>query len=157
MDQKGHDTKADWRIGLDSDKVNRWLTLIANIGVVIGLALLIVELRQAQNLAETEAAVRRLDQMQAAQLEFATSDYLVPIKEKAKAEGVQSLSQVELRRLQTWENTIRLRMYSRYIEYQRGYLDSATVEGMLSTAAEMLPFWEELGYELGNNEFEQAL
>ena len=33
---------------MDSGKANRWLTLIANIGVLIGLALLIVELQQTR-------------------------------------------------------------------------------------------------------------
>lgn len=142
---------------MDSDHLNRWLTLLANIGVVVGLALLIVELRQAQKLAETQATVRRLEQMQVAQVEYATSDYLVPIKVKARADGVQSLSRDELERLRVWENTIRLRMYSQYVEYQRGYLDPAAAETILNAAAENLPFWEELGYQLGDNDFEQAL
>ena len=31
---------------MDTDKVNRWLTLTANLGILIGLVLLIVEIRQ---------------------------------------------------------------------------------------------------------------
>ena len=130
---------------------------MANVGVVVGLALLIVELRQAQNLAETQAAVRRLEQMQVAQVQYATSDYLAPIRVKAKAEGVQALTGEELERIRMWENTVRLRMYSQYIEYQRGYLDPDAAEGILRAAASRLPFWEELGIELGDTGFEQAV
>ncbi|VUX56330.1 protein of unknown function [uncultured Woeseiaceae bacterium] len=143
---------------MKSKKINNWLTLIANFGVVIGLALLIYELRQSQNLAEMDAAVRRLDQMQIAQLEFATSEFLVPARIKALSEGVDSLSAVELQRLRSWENTVRLRMLSQYIQYLRGYLDQETADRMINTAVAMLPFWEELGYELDDRtEFERAI
>ena len=40
---------------MSSNKLNQWLTLLANIGVVIGLALLIYELRESQNLAECKS------------------------------------------------------------------------------------------------------
>ena len=142
---------------MESDRVNRWLTLVANIGVAIGLVLLIFEFRESRNLAETEAAVRRLDQIQIAQLELATSEFLVPIRVKARSEGVESLTDVELQRLQLWEGTVRLRMRSQYIEYVRGYLDQDTANRMIQSAARMLPYWEELGYELGDTEFEHAI
>lgn len=87
---------------MNSDKLNNWPTLLANFGVVIGLVLLIYELRLYQNLAETEASVRRLEQMNIAQVELATNELIIPIREKAIAEGAQSLSLIELRRLQTW-------------------------------------------------------
>jgi len=38
---------------------NEWLTLIANFGVVIGLAMLVLELNYTTRLAETEAYVER--------------------------------------------------------------------------------------------------
>jgi hypothetical protein len=138
-------------------KLSNWLTLLANIGVVIGLALLIYELRESQNLAETDAAVRRLDQIQLAQLEMAVSESLPKIRVKALSEGVESLTAVELYRLQLWENAVRLRMRSQYTEYARGYLDHDTAELIVETASGFLPYWEELGYELGEREFEQAI
>ena len=142
---------------MDSDKLNSWLTLTANIGVVIGLALLIYELRESQNLAETETAVRRLNQMQEAQVEMAVSASLPAIRVKARTEGVHSLTDVELYRLQRWERAVRLRMRSNYIEFVRGYLDEATAKVIVRDAVEWLPYWEQLGYELGDNEFEQAI
>ena len=48
-------------------------------------------------------------------------------------------------------------MNSQYIEYQRGYLDPESAEAMLNAAASRLPFWEELGVNLGSTEFEQAV
>ena len=45
---------------MDADRINRWLTLIANIGVIIGIAFLAVEIRQANRIAiaTTEIGVR---------------------------------------------------------------------------------------------------
>jgi len=48
-------------------------------------------------------------------------------------------------------------MRSQYIEYVRGYLDQDTADRMVHSAAAMLPYWEELGYELGDNDFELAI
>jgi hypothetical protein len=142
---------------LNSDKLNNWLTLLANVGVVIGLALLIYELRQSQDLAETNAAVRRYDQIQLAQVAMATSESLAAIKVKALSDGVESLTAVELYRLQRWENSVRLRMRGNYTEYVRGYLDQDTANGFVEVAVNLLPYWEELGFDLGNNEFDQAI
>ena len=142
---------------MDSAKVNSWLALLANLGVVVGLALLIYEVRQSQKLAETEATVGRLNQMQVARLEFAMNEFLIPIKVKAKTEGVQSLSPVELVRLQEWESSVRLRMRSQYIQYAQGYIDRNTADGIVRAAVRDLPYWEELGFEFGDNEFNQAV
>ena len=142
---------------MNSDKLNSWLTLLANFGVVIGLALLIFELRQTQHLAETEAAVRRLDQMQEAQKDFAMSESLAAISVKARTVGVDSLSADEIRRLASWEYGVKLRMQSQYIQYIRGYLDQETAEGIVGAAVRRLPLWEEIELQLGNDEFTQAI
>ena len=39
---------------MDTDRLNRWLTLIANIGVLIGIFLLVVELRQNATMMEAQ-------------------------------------------------------------------------------------------------------
>jgi len=138
---------------LNSDQANKWLTLLANFGVVLGLALLIYELRQSQNLAETQAAVRRLDQMQIAQVEFATSEFIAPIKDRAQTEGVDSLTSIERRRLVAWERSVILRMRSQYTEYIRGFLDEETANTIIAAATRSLPYWEELGLEDQNTVF----
>ncbi len=142
---------------MDSEKLNRWLALAANFGVVVGLGLLVYELREAQNFAETEAAVRRLNQMQEAQTAIALSESLSEIQVRARTSGASSLSPAELRQLQYWENSVRLRMRSQYIQYVRGYLDADTANGIVDAAIYNLPYWQDLGYELGDNEFEQAI
>ena len=107
----------------DTDKLNSRLALLANFGVVVGLLLLVYELREAQHFAETQAAVQRLDQMQLAQTEMAMSESLSEIRVKAISDGVETLTPAELYRLQRWEQSVALRMRSQYIQYTRGYLD----------------------------------
>ena len=41
---------------MELDKLNKWLTLIANLGVLIGVFFLVVELRQSNSIANREAA-----------------------------------------------------------------------------------------------------
>jgi len=142
---------------MNSKKLNSWLAVLANFGVVIGLVLLAYELREAQHFAETEAAVRRLDQMQEAQREMALSESLANIRVRAQSGAIESLSADELYRLQRWEYSVRLRMNSQYIQYVRGYLDEETADGIVQSAVNALPYWEELGYELGDTDFEQAI
>jgi hypothetical protein len=130
---------------MDSEKLNSWLALLA------------YELREAQNFAETEAAVRRLDQMQESQREMAMSESLAGIRVRARSNGANTLAPEELYRLQRWENSVRMRMRSQYIQYVRGYLDEETAYSIVQAAIRNLPYWEELGYTLGDNEFEQAI
>ena len=142
---------------MQSEKLNQWLTLLANFGVVIGLALLIFEMRQTQHLAETEASVRRLNQMQEAQTGFAMSESLPPIIVRAQSEGVQSLPADELERLRSWETSVSLRMQSQYIQFVRGYLDTKTADRIVDAAVTRLALWDELDIYLGNSEFELAI
>ena len=40
---------------MDADKLNRWLTLGANVGVLVGLFILVAELRQTNSIAKADA------------------------------------------------------------------------------------------------------
>ena len=142
---------------MDSEKLNSWLRLLANFGVVIGLALLIFELRQTQHIVETQATVQRLNQMQEAQVNFAISESLAPISVKANADGIQSLSESEFSRLQAWEWSVYLRMGSQYIQYVRGYLDKETADRIVQAAVDRLQIWDALEVPLQDDEFGRAI
>lgn len=142
---------------MNLDKVNQWLTLVANLGVLVGLFLLVIELNQATHLAETDAYVNRLNQIQEAAVNFSTSESLARIQVKARTEGVNSLDPVELRRLFYWENSVLNRMSSQYYQYERGYLDEFTAQNVFNNAVEFVPYWEELGIRFNNNRFAIAI
>lgn len=62
---------------MDSDRLNRWLTLGANLGVLAGLALLVVEIRQSNQLALAQIEQTRSDNLLAWRREWVTSDAIV--------------------------------------------------------------------------------
>ena len=144
-------------VEMDSRQLNERLSLLANLGVVVGLAILILEINSANKLAETQAVALRLEQMQQAQLSFAESDYLPQIRLKAISEGVQSLSKLEQSRLRRWETSVALRMESHYYHYEQGYLDEETGELILSSAARRLKNWKDLDVELLNQRFKRLV
>lgn len=46
---------------MDFDRLNRWLLLIANLGVLVGVLLLAVEIRQNQSIMERDQEIQLLD------------------------------------------------------------------------------------------------
>ncbi len=122
-----------------------WISLFANVGVVIGLGILIYEVRLSTKLAEVEAALGRFNQMQQAQVEIANSDYLPLITVKLESDGLESLSPVELERLFWWENSVKLRMTSQYFQYQQGLLDQESADNVVAAAVARLELWRDLG------------
>jgi len=64
---------------LDTDRLNRWLTLVANVGVLVGLALLVFEIRQSNLLALSEIEQTRSDNLLQWRREWVTDDHIVPL------------------------------------------------------------------------------
>ena len=72
---------------MNADRVNRWLTLGANIGVLIGIILLLVELDQNRVLARAQIHQDRSDAWVASRFARADSEFVAPIMEKIYAAG----------------------------------------------------------------------
>jgi hypothetical protein len=133
------------------------ITILANTGVIAGIAFLTIEINQANKLAETQAHVFRLDQMQEASVTTAESEYLPEIELKVRSEGVQSLSPSEHYRLQNWEASVVSRMQGHYYQYQQGYLNKETGDQILSAAASSLELWNQLGVVIVDQEFRRLV
>jgi hypothetical protein len=142
---------------MDSSHQEKWVPVVANIGVIIGIAVLVYELNQTNRLAETQAEALRLDQIQLAQLAFAESDYLPQISLKAENEGVDSLPAIERSRLRHWHYSVMLRMENHYMHFERGYLDEETGQAILNAASRSLKIWRELDVVLPNKKFEEIV
>jgi hypothetical protein len=133
---------------MDSDKLNTWLSLLTNLGVVAGLAMLVIEISQTNNLAEAAAAQRRSDQIMEAQKDYALSDYLPSIVVKYREGGIDTLTAAEVSRYQLWESARRIRMSAQYRQYRMGYLDRETAERtVLDAALGYADIWDDLGLE----------
>ena len=164
MTQSGHSTSIfiEYLIHLEdiemaTSSTNERLSLIANLGVLAGLVILILEVNQANKLAETQAYVGRLDQMQQARLSFAESEFLPDLDLKAANDGVQSLSEAERIRLREWYRSVLLRMESHYYYYEQGYLDAETGKIVLESAADTLEIWRELDVNFLDGRFKRLV
>ena len=146
---------------MNSDRINRWLTLGANIGVLIGLVLLVIEARHAINLSESDAYRHRGTEIQEAYQQVALSlDFFAAIMVKASEKGVDSLTPVENLRLSSWYTGVLLRMQNQFNDYTLGYLDETSYRLMLRAGAGFLPLCQELGVKLEDDfdpKFLQAL
>ena len=126
-------------------KVNSWLTLTANMGVLIGLILLIAELNQTNNQMSSRAQQDRTDSIVQANVELALSESLADIITKMEESGVSSLSASELIRARSWANATINRMRGQYYQYQQGFIDEETNSFMLIRGTNNLRLWKELG------------
>ncbi len=70
-----------------ADNVNKGLTLSANIGVVFGLILLLVELDQNSDLLRSQIHQSRSDAMRTSLEDRADSEHLAPLLAKMRTFG----------------------------------------------------------------------
>ena len=143
-----------------------WLTLITNLGVILGLILLAYEIREANKLATTEAYIERLNQMQQVSTDFSESEFMPSIYAKigvpiwARNEfpsDIDQLTVLELARLFSWERGVMLRMSGHYYQYMQGYIDQQTAEDVLSGARARHPLWKALGIRIEDQDLRSAV
>ena len=105
---------------MDSDRINRWLTLGANLGVVIGIVFLGYELRQNSALLEAEAG-RQLNQNQISLYsEMMTSPELTEFL--AKLKRGDELTDAEKIRERAFYSRLILNWRWEFAEYRSGRL-----------------------------------
>ncbi len=75
---------------MNTDQVNHWLSLLTNVGVLIGLALLILELNQNTELARAEMHAMRAEAKADRQMTLANSGEISRIAQSAFAAGFPS-------------------------------------------------------------------
>ena len=140
------------------DAINQWLTLIANFGIVAGLAIVFLELNHATKLAETEAYVERARAVGDHFTLLALSGDLAEIVQKQLTTGLDSLTDVEQRRLFGWELARTYRVHGQYYQYQQGFLDEEAIQyAMKLGALPQLQLWRELGIVIENKDLLNAL
>ena len=140
------------------DNINRWLTLIANFGIVTGLGLLVLEVNHATRLADTEAYVSRTQAIGDHLTQLALSPDLAEIFEKLRRDGLGSLTAVERSRVASWEVARMYRIDGQYYEYQQGFLDKAAIDAAIrGGAVPRAQLWRDLGIVIENEEFKSAL
>ena len=138
---------------MDTDKLNRWMTLIANVGVVSGLVFLAVEVRQnTESLEESRKQIR----LQSYQLyrqnldesyrTLANSPYMAEIFVKYHKEGPDALSDVEMQRFRWQSYTGMQRLDTMHYLNEIGYGDQDRYNTVFPiTACEHAARWKAIG------------
>ena len=139
---------------MDSDRLNRWMTLAANFGVLVGIFLLLAELRQNTESAELQAAQSYVALSH--ELDFRIVDdpslialFLTPPAERTTAD-LRRLERWYFGSLRTWENGFFL--------HSRGVLDNDLWSGQEAFMADILKSSDELRnyYQANRNYFSES-
>ena len=131
---------------MDSDRINRWLTLGANVGVLIGIVLLIVELDQNHEAvqAQTRSTVSQgiVDYMSlvAGNSELASLRRRIDLGEEATEEEQYRYGLITRALVRYWENV--------HYQYRQGLYDDAefaahreAIRGYFAYSKAMVEFW----------------
>jgi len=115
---------------MNTDKINKWLTLVANVGVVIGLALLIFEIRQNSELVRAQVHQARSDAYVTTRQDLADSEFLLPAFEKFVAAGgftdvsaLDALDPLDAARVYRYMQSRAGDYDNLYYQFRQGYLD----------------------------------
>jgi len=113
---------------MDRDRVNRWLSLSANIGVVIGIVLLILEINQNTEMMRAQMTQARAENLLDRYRDEIHSDYWAEILAKRRVaksidEWALSLTPVEYERVWTYQLFQWHYLQAQYSQYRSGYLE----------------------------------
>ena len=138
---------------MNTSKFSRWLRFAANVGVVTGLFLLLVEMDQNNDLARAQIHQIRADSWGDFKLALADSEYLLPAWSKfQEAGGLRNLDALD-----TLNNIDRARVvqfllhrYNDYdnlfYQYQQGFLDEEYYEYRIVPSIRVLAAsWKNIG------------
>ena len=121
----------DQESSMESDKVNRWLTLGANIGVLIGIILLVVELDQNRESVRAQTRNDISQQLANRLLTVASNIQMASVKRRAEA-GEELTADEEhqyflffVANMRDWENM--------HYQYRHGTFDESEFEAEKTT------------------------
>ena len=133
---------------MNLEKLNIWLSLVANFGVLVGIIFLAVEINQSNKATIAATYQSRISEIETSYQNSALSDYLPNIYEKIDNEGIGSITGLERRRARNWESARIYRMQGQYYQYQQGFLDERSYRDLLRGGRDFLPVWEALGADI---------
>jgi hypothetical protein len=117
---------------LDTEKLNSWLTLLANLGVLLGIFFLAIELRQNNELMEAEARFNRVSVSREAFNIQSTNRELAEII--VKANNNEPLTEVELFRFESSQMRLLINMEWIFRELPADSPERAYVERVMASA-----------------------
>ena len=144
---------------MNREEINDWLSLAANLGVILGLIFLGVQINQSNKITAAATYQARITEIETSFQNAALSDYLPIIYDKLEKDGIDSLNSVEIRRIRDWETARIYRMQGQHYQYQQGFLDDSSYTDLVNGARSLLPLWDSLDVDIESfdPEFMEAL
>jgi len=105
---------------LASEKIKSWLTFGANLGVIVGLVLLIIEIRQNTEMMQAQINQSRTEAAQSEQQAVFNSEYMPAIM--VKRDNREQLTDEELHRYQAYVRSFSRNMDNQLWQYNQGLL-----------------------------------
>ena len=109
---------------IDSSELNKWLVLAANIGVLLGLVLVIYEIRQNSDLMQVQISQARADAAMESNQQTFDSAYIPSILVMIQNGG--ELSDEDMVRYVAWFRSMNRNQENVLSQYQFGMLDEHT-------------------------------
>jgi hypothetical protein len=137
---------------MDSDRLNRWLTLGANVGVLVGIVLILMELNQNAELMRAQMTQARADNVVESYRDLQHSDHWAKIAAKRRSaksdeEWVKSLTPEEYERAFYYHLGEYHNLRTQFVQYRGGYLDPQIWEtssrGQIVRLAQAWPYFFE--------------
>ncbi len=147
---------------MNTSKFSRWLRFTANIGVVTGLFLLLVEMDQNNDLARAQIHQIRADSWGDFKLAFADSEYLLPAWGRFQdAGGLRNLDALDTLNSIDRARVVQFLMHryndydNLFYQYQQGFLDEEYYEYRIAPSIRVLAdAWKYIGvYDLARPSF----
>ena len=136
---------------MDTDRLNRWLTLGANLGVVVGLILLIVEINQNSDLTRIQIEQSRSETYVNWRRQVATSDTVASVMAKIESmEGspMERLEQLSPKERVQVRSIVEARFYdyeNLFAQYQQGFVSEEYWQGRaVGPIRDWAPIWKEI-------------
>ena len=137
-------------VKMDSEKVNRWLTLGANLGVLGGIILILMGLNQNADLMKAQMTQARADNILEYYRERQHSDHWPKIAAKRRSaasieEYVSSLTPEEYERARYGLLSQIHDIRTQFVQYKAGYLDEriweTSTKGQIVRLASIWPYF----------------
>ena len=121
---------------MKTEKLNSWLTLGANVGVLIGLILLVFELRQNSDLMRAQMSQSRSETTRAGLQSYMDSPYIPAIR--IKVEDNEDLSREEYIRYNYYFLSFMSNMNNLFWQYNEGHLSDEIPYTVASNTKRMI-------------------
>lgn len=118
--------------------------LISAATIVASLIFVGVQVRQSTKVAQVAAYQARVQDASGALVQLALSSEMSAMRLKLRKEGRAALTDLEYDRLQNWNLGTILRGQGQYYQFQMGFLDPASKDGMIKNMAGNYPSWVQL-------------